>query len=244
MGACSVFGVSSTAAACDRFDDDDGATPEVRLLVADVGLALEVGDSLRAELGGTKAAEGDTALADTLALADTFADSLLVAVAVAVSGARLAGLGGADVTAAAVDEAGAGSLVEVVATRGAGGSAVVAGGLATVVGVATVDGATTAAVLVCTGDGGGACVWVGVWGWGASTLGAVCTGGLGGASCVGASATVGCSGATTSGSGAGTVVVGTTGSVCGLAYAGAMPPVSAVREMTTPDTSPATTVRR
>lgn len=103
------------------------------------------------------------------------------------------------------------------------------------------DGATTAAVLVCTGDGGGcgACVWV----CGASTLGGVCTGAFGGGACVGASAAVVCSGATTSGSGAGTVVVGTTGSVGGLAKAGATPPVRAVREMTTPNASPATTLR-
>jgi hypothetical protein len=147
LGASSVFGVSITAAAALRLDDD-GATPEVALPVAAVGLVLDVGDSRSAELGGTSAAEGGATPADMLSLADTLADSLLVAVAVAVSGARLAGLFGPDVAVAADDDAGAGSVVEGATTRGAGGSALVAGGFAAVVGVATVDGATTAAVLV------------------------------------------------------------------------------------------------
>jgi hypothetical protein len=46
----------------------------------------------------------------------------------------------------------------------------------------------------------------------------------------------------TFGSGAGTVVV-TTGSVPGFANAGAIPPVSAVREITTPDARTATMLR-
>jgi hypothetical protein len=104
-------------------------------------------DSLSAELGGTKAADGGAELTDAVA------DSLKVAVAVAVPGARLAGL-------CAVGASDARSELGGTATRGAGGSALVTGGAA--VGgatVGTVDGATTAAVLVCTGGGGSdACV--------------------------------------------------------------------------------------
>jgi hypothetical protein len=51
------------------------------------------------------------------------------------------------------------------------------------------------------------------------------------------------SGAVTCGSGATTVVVGETGSVFGFANAGATPPVSAEREITTPDANTATTPR-
>jgi hypothetical protein len=116
--------------------DDEGATPEIRLLVTSAGLALDAGDSLSAELGGINAADGGTALAETLALADTLADSLLVAVAVAVSGARRSGLCGLDGAADSVAD------VEGTTTRGAGASALAAGGFAAVVGVATVDGAT------------------------------------------------------------------------------------------------------
>jgi hypothetical protein len=127
LGACSVCGVSITAAACERFDDE-GATPDVRVLVAAVSLPLDVGGSLSAELGGTKAADGATALADTVA------ESLWVAVALTVAGPRLAGLCAGEVAGAAVDDAGAavddvaaGSLVDGATTRGAGGSALVAG---------------------------------------------------------------------------------------------------------------------
>ncbi|HKP43378.1 hypothetical protein [Mycobacterium sp.] len=129
----------------------------MRGLVDAVGLPLDVGDSLSTELGGTNAADGATALADTVA------ESLWVAVV----GARLAALcAGADAGAAvddagaAVDDAAGGSLVDGATTRGAGGSVLVDGGFTAVVGVATVDGATIAAVLVCAGDGGGcgACV--------------------------------------------------------------------------------------
>jgi hypothetical protein len=64
-------------------------------------------------------------------------------------------------------------------------------------------------------------------------------GAFGGASADGASvSSVTC----TFGSGAGTVVV-TTGSVPGLANAGAIPPVSAAREITNPDARTATTLR-
>jgi hypothetical protein len=109
-----------------------------------------------------------------------------------------------------------------------------------VVGDAGVTAVTTGAVVVCvTGgaDGSTACCVCG----GASTIGAA--GGVadafGGACCAGASVS---SGAWTFGSGAGAVVV-TTWSVSGLANAGVTPPVSAVREITTPVAKTATTLR-
>lgn len=111
-------------------------------LSAVVGPAVAADDSVSAELGGTKAADGGAKLTDAVA------DSLKLAVAVAVPGARRAGL-------CAVGASDARSELDGTATRGAGGSALVAGGVTTVDGatVGTVDGATTAAVLVCTGCG-------------------------------------------------------------------------------------------
>jgi hypothetical protein len=118
-------------------------------------------------------------------------------------------------------------------TRGAGDSTFVTVGLAVVVGDAGATGVTT--VDCVTGGAGGstACSVCG----GASTLGAV--GSVAGASCDGASVS---SGAWTFGSGAETAVV-MTWSVSGLANAGAIPPVSAAREITTPDARTATTLR-
>jgi hypothetical protein len=122
-------------------------------------------------------------------------------------------------------------------TRGAGESTVVTGGFTAVVGEA---GVTTGAAVDCVTGGASGSTACCVRG-GDSTLGAAgsVTGAFGGASCDGASVA---SGAATFGSGAGTVVV-TTVSVSGLANAGAIPPVSAVREITTPDARTATTLR-
>ena len=121
-------------------------------------------------------------------------------------------------------------------TRGAGDSTFVTVGLAVVVADAGATGVTTGAVVDCVTGGGGGSTACSVCG-GASTLGAAA--GVAGASCDGASVS---SGAWTFGSGAETVVV-MTWSVSGLANAGAIPPVSAVRDITTPDARTATTLR-
>jgi hypothetical protein len=215
--------------------------------VADV--SLDVGTWLVSVLlsPGASAAVGDTNVADVVG------EALAVAAADVVAGAALAGLGTAEVigarsvvTGAGSDVTGTGSVVSGVAgaaTRGEGRSALVTDGAAVVTGGATAVGAVV--VWTTCGDGSGAWVW-----GGASTLGAAgsVTGAFGGASRTGASCTTGASaafvgGADASGSGTATVVVGPEGSVSGFAYAGATPPVSAVREITRPDARVAKAVR-
>jgi hypothetical protein len=187
-----------------------------------------------AELGATSAADGGTEPTD--AVGDE-----LVAAAADEAGADDGGAWVAGLCEATVDVTDGASEAGGAATWGAGDSTFVTGGLDVVTGDAGASDVTTGAVVTCvTGGGGGwtACCVCG----GASTLGATGNGAGafgGGASCDGASTSTG---ACTFGSGAGTVVV-TTGSVFGLAYAGAIPPVSAVREITTPDAKTATTLR-
>jgi hypothetical protein len=180
--------------------------------------------------------------------ASLFADVGLLLLASDVSLAGVgddAGDGGVDPLVAAgvdvvglvvVDVTGGGVLVEG-ATRGAAGATLVSAVVGeTGSGARVWVGASTVCCTVGTTTGGGAstvCCTVG------TTTGAGATGD-------GMSATVGFStgASVTVTGGAGTiVVVGTTGSSPGLANAGAMPPVSAVMEMTTPDASTAQTVR-
>jgi hypothetical protein len=140
----------------------------------------------------------------------------LSAVVAAVVVVEVAGTGGADVTAGAVD--GAGSTDDGASTAGAGCGARVRGGASTVSGT---DGAA-------------------VTGGGATADGTSATVGF---SAVVFSVSSGAWGATsTVGSGT-TVVVGAAGSFPGLAEAGATPPVSAVSEITTPDARTAQAVR-
>ena len=127
------------------------------------------------------------------------------------------------------------------ATRcGVADSTFVTGGFTVVVGEAGATDVTTGATVDCvTGGAGGAtacCVCGGDSMLGAAGSGAGAFGGASGGGAWVASVTG------TFGSGAGAVVV-TTVSVSGLANAGAIPPVSAVREITTPDARTATTLR-
>jgi hypothetical protein len=129
------------------------------------------------------------------------------------------------------------------ATCGADDSTTGAGGFAVVVGD-TVVGDTVVGETGATGGAGGAsacCVCGGDSMLGGAGGGA---GAFGGTSADGAAvSSVTC----TFGSGAATVVVATgvvsEGSVPGFANAGAIPPVSAVREITNPDARTATTLR-
>src|ERR1700720_1121482 len=116
------------------------------------------------------------------------------------------------------------------------------------VGDAGATDVTTGATVDCVTGGAGDCVMGGA---GGATACCVCGGdSMLGAAGSGAGAFGGASGGGawvasvtgTFGSGAGAVVV-TTVSVSGLANAGAIPPVSAVREITTPDARTATTLR-
>jgi hypothetical protein len=216
-----------------------GSLPGVADPLDGVDGALLGGDTLSiAELGATSAADGGTEPTDAVG-------EELVAAGADDGGGWVAGL--CDV---AVDVTDGASEMGGATTRGAGDSTFVTGGLDVVGADAGVSDVTTGAVVTCvtggavvtcvTGGGGGstACCVCG----GASTLGATGSGAGafgGGTSCDGASTAAG---ACTFGSGAGAVVV-TTGSVFGLANAGAIPPVSAVREITTPDARTATTLR-
>ena len=143
--------------------------------------------------------------------------------------------------------AGAGSVCG--ARVRAGGAFVVTGASVAVSGSAT---------RVCVGDSttGGAAVSTGVVSTGVvsgvGTSGASVSSGATVSSgtsvtlgaCVSSRASVSSGACAPSSAGASTdVVVGVTGSVCGAARAGAIPPVSAVREITTPDPSTATAVR-
>jgi hypothetical protein len=126
------------------------------------------------------------------------------------------------------------------ATCGAADSTTGAGGFAVVVDDTVVDD-TVVGDTGATGGAGACCVCGGDSMLGGAGGGA---GSFGGASADGASVpSVTC----TFGSGAGTVVVTTEvvseGSVPGFANAGAIPPVSAAREITTPDARTATTLR-
>jgi hypothetical protein len=144
------------------------------------------------------------------------ADDSALSLAV-VDGAVVSG----DVTAVlgAVVVTGASSAVVTSAPVGSAGATVVTGGATVVGGASTV----ASAVAVAVAAGRGTC---GTAGAGAS------------AGACGASST----GAVSSGSGAITVVVASVPSP-GWASAGAIPPVSAVREITMPDASTATTPR-
>jgi hypothetical protein len=107
-------------------------------------------------------------------------------------------------------------------------------------GACDVGGAATCGAAESTAGAGGFTVVVGVTGATGAAGGAGGAGAFGGASADGASvSSVACA----FGSGAGTVVVVTEGSVPGFANAGAIPPVSAVREITNPDARTATTLR-
>jgi hypothetical protein len=193
------------------------------------------GRSAVAAFGGTSAADGGTeptdAVAEALAVSDADAGD---------DGACEAGLGEAavDVTVG-VSELGA-------TARGAGASTFVTVGadVTAGAGVAVGDAGATTAVVVCvTGAGatGSTTCGVGCCVCGAGSTGAAgATAGAFGGAC-GAGASV--SSATGAfGSGAAAVVV-MTGSVSGLANAGATPPVRAVREITTPVAKTATTPR-
>jgi hypothetical protein len=234
--------------------DDDGVAPEIRcvplavVLVAGAGDAplgaaeelLTDGDWLTSE-GATSAADGGTAtapdgVADALVTTGTdgVADALVTTGTDGVAAAALLG-------ASAVVVIGAGSLVDGATARGAGATALVDVGLTAVVGAVVVWTVTAGASDSCTGGGDG--MVVGATGIVIGAFGGAAGGGIS-AGVGGISAAV-VSSAFTLGAGTGTVVVvGATVSVFGLAYAGARPPVSAVKEMTTPDASTATTLRR
>lgn len=213
-------------------DEDDVDSP-----VADAGVLFDVGlfdaeGSLAAEVGGTNAAGGGVG---TLVLAGLDVDGArLVGLCVAdVIGAGATRLGVADVT-------GAGALDDDGATRCAGGAALVTAedgasrvGATTGVGVGVEDAGSGA--LVCDGASTVCCTV------GATISGDGATGGDGTAATVGIST---CGGVVSSMVGCGTaVVVVTTGGELGSAKAGATPPVSAVRDTTTPDARTAQTVR-
>jgi len=165
---------------------------------------------------GTSAPEG------AVEVADDSADSLAVLDVEVDAGVEAAVLG-------AVDGTGDCSAVVASAVLGSAGSTLVTGG------ATAVDGDSTVA-------------WVfgaGAWVAGACCVAGAC--GICGATAVGTStgacgATTSGSGAVTSGAGATTVVVAPE-SPPGWANAGAIPPVSAVKEMTTPDANTATTPR-
>ena len=185
------------------------------------------GKSAVASFGGTSAADGGTepteAVAEALAVADGEDD-----------GACVARLGEAAVdVAVGVSELGA-------TARGAGDSTFVTVGVGVAVGDA---GATTAVVVSVTGAGAtgsiACCVCCCVCGGDSTGAAGAMAGAFGGACGAGASVS---SATGAFGSGAGAVVV-TTGSVSGFANAGATPPVSAVREITTPVARTATTLR-
>jgi hypothetical protein len=195
-------------------DSDDDEDGSDGLLVEDAELLLLLASEVSVALEAGGANWGDGAVA-----------------AVVVTGSDVVGLLVADVT-------GGSGVSDDGTSRGEGGAALVAEAVG---GAGRVD--------VTTGSGAGA-TGSGAWACGGATT--VCwtvgttTGGASTDADDGICAAVDCStGAwvtATVGSGA-IVVVGTTGSVPGSANAGAIPPVSAVSEMTTPDASTAQTVR-
>jgi hypothetical protein len=183
--------------------------------VAVAGSLVDVSVLLGAELDvvALVSEPGARASDGAVEVADVSADSLAVVSADVVSGVEAAVLGAVVVIGAC----------EAVVTSASLGS----------VGATVVDGASTVASADAVACVSGRGTWVagtGTW---------VC--GACGAS-AGASGATSSSGAVASGSGATTVVV-TALSSPGWANAGAMPPVSAVREITTPDASTATTPR-
>ncbi|WP_239591635.1 hypothetical protein [Mycolicibacterium tusciae] len=186
--------------------------------LVDVAVLLVVDVGLVSAPGSSASDDGS----DVAEVADVAADSLaVVAVDEGDSLAVVASAEGAAVVPGAV-VMGACEAVVTSASLGSAGTTVVTGG-ATVV-----DGASTGA---CVSTGAGACV----------TGGACVTAGAG-ASAGACGATSTGSGAETSGAGATTVVVGPLSSP-GAAMAGAIPPVSAVRQITTPVARTATTPR-
>ena len=216
LGACSVWGcsVAITFPAGGTVDDEDGVVPEI-------GWAPVVFVSV--------AGTGE-ALLDAAAVPFTV-------------GAWLPCAGGAPPTA----NGGAELAVVGAAVRGTVDSALVAlveGGFTIVVGTVVVGTVVVGTVVVGTVKGGASGVCVG---GGVETLdGAdgVVTGAVVGAAGDGTSAGVDGTWALGAGTATVVVVVGVTGSVFGLASAGASPPVSAVKETTIPDASTATTLRR
>jgi len=191
------------------------------------------GRSAVAAFGGTSAADGGTEPTDAVAEAVAVAEG-------DDDGDCAAGLCDAalDVTVG-VSELGA-------TARGAGASTfVTVGADVTVgVGVAVGDAGVTTAVVVCVTGAGATgsttcCVGCCVCGAGSTGAAGAKAGAFGGACGAGGSVS-----STTGafGSGAAAVVV-ITGSVSGLANAGATPPVKAVREITTPVARTATTPR-
>jgi hypothetical protein len=215
------------------------AAEDVAEEVADVaGLALPLRADSDSEEGGGEDEDGLLVEDAELLLASDVSVALEAGGAswgdggvapVVVTGSDVVGLLVADVT-------GGGGVSDDGTSRGEGGAALVA---AAVGGAGRAD-VTTGSGAGATGSGARVCGGASTvcWTVGTTTGGASTDDGI----CAAVDCSTGAWVTATVGSGA-IVVVGTTGSVPGSANAGAIPPVSAVREMTTPDASTAQTVR-